>query len=616
MAYTPFNWTDRNVQNPRQYKDQNNNVLILTPDPGTVTEEGTPVTAQRMNALEQGLYTETQTPTNSITAEETVASISLPSTVFEGKLEAVLKGNTVVNLLGSDGDCESTSIWTPVNCTIALDSTNKLFESNCIKITIGTNGCNVYKTTGVIGLDASKYYITTAYIKNYNATDVTINDGVQEPSHSNSTSWTRKGFKVPIGSTTTQYNFAMNGEPGQYAFIDALMVMEVTVDEYNNLTVEQILPKYPYHNSVKSTDHIRIKSYLGDEYTQSIIPVDLKSVGSINDEFDCNAGKFIKNISDWATLSGNAYTWVFYSGGATPDYKIIGPDYTFVNSIANSEHVLRYDLTKLTHYDGGTSGANGSTLYSDNKLYLFPSNVEVGWLEAWGTGTSFTGMTWGGLIKAYMNGWRLTTANTNVASCVWTGIKSGTTKSGASGYTDVTTIIDTGFTPYKMIYQLATPEVSYYLPANLQAYPSGTIIQEGYVTDWGRYDNGIDTGYPAYPIDSLDYVNLIDPETGMLTPVDLADCTVSSDGLSFTISSASIGDYYDFGYTTSGLTTVGTLEYSYNTNLKAQVNSNTEMIANIDKKVNIVQKQVITSNDNQDALKRTTFQIAMSGWRF
>ena len=53
--YNPTNWKDRIVQFPNRYKDQNDNVLTLTQDPGTVAQEGTLVEAEKMNNIESGI---------------------------------------------------------------------------------------------------------------------------------------------------------------------------------------------------------------------------------------------------------------------------------------------------------------------------------------------------------------------------------------------------------------------------------------------------------------------------------------------------------------------------------------------------------------------------------
>lgn len=53
--YKKTNWLDRIVQFPNRYKDQNNNVLTLTQDPGEVAQDGTMVEAEIMNNIEDGI---------------------------------------------------------------------------------------------------------------------------------------------------------------------------------------------------------------------------------------------------------------------------------------------------------------------------------------------------------------------------------------------------------------------------------------------------------------------------------------------------------------------------------------------------------------------------------
>jgi hypothetical protein len=57
MPYTPTVWQDRIVEKPRTYTLTNNpdGTVTLTPAPGTVVQEGTPVNAIRLNNLE-GIY--------------------------------------------------------------------------------------------------------------------------------------------------------------------------------------------------------------------------------------------------------------------------------------------------------------------------------------------------------------------------------------------------------------------------------------------------------------------------------------------------------------------------------------------------------------------------------
>ena len=56
MSYTPFNWLPRLGQGLNKFTDQTTGqVLTLNSTPDSITQEGTPFSAARMNALEQGL---------------------------------------------------------------------------------------------------------------------------------------------------------------------------------------------------------------------------------------------------------------------------------------------------------------------------------------------------------------------------------------------------------------------------------------------------------------------------------------------------------------------------------------------------------------------------------
>ena len=58
MAYTKQLWEDRIVEKPMTYMMATNEdgTVTLTPVPGTITNEGSKVNAERMNHIEQGIY--------------------------------------------------------------------------------------------------------------------------------------------------------------------------------------------------------------------------------------------------------------------------------------------------------------------------------------------------------------------------------------------------------------------------------------------------------------------------------------------------------------------------------------------------------------------------------
>lgn len=348
-----------------------------------------------------------------------------------------------------------------------------------------------------------------------------------------------------------------------------------------------------------------------EKYTETtaIIPSELKQVSdSIRDTFDANLGVHTNYISDWVDLSGNAFTWLF-SADNIGNKRIQTSEFLSNKGALNTSLFIKYNLEKLEYDASGTIG-NTFIDYANGRVALTILDTDSGWDETWVSGTSFTGMTWTNLIKAYMNGWKLTTANTNVASCVWTGIASGTTQSGSGGYTHVTTTIDTGYTPYQMIYQLATPIVTNYYPNVLTAEPSGTVYVYPFIADYDFYDSGCGVSDTTYPINFLEYVNVVDKDTGALSPVDISTCTVATGGLSFTSTALSASDLVDFGYTYKELSTIPTIEYSYPTNLKATVDGNTNNIRDLDKK----QEQTTTAlNLKTDEIARDLKILKLMG---
>ena len=56
MSYVKHVWAARVGTGLNRFKDQNDNVLTLTPFPEAVTTPGTPFSAEWMNELEQGVY--------------------------------------------------------------------------------------------------------------------------------------------------------------------------------------------------------------------------------------------------------------------------------------------------------------------------------------------------------------------------------------------------------------------------------------------------------------------------------------------------------------------------------------------------------------------------------
>ncbi|MBO8161167.1 MAG: hypothetical protein H0Z24_05975 [Thermosipho sp. (in: Bacteria)] len=189
-----------------------------------------------------------------------------------GQVSVTVKGRTYTNLLGSDGDCEDTSKFTPYHSQATLDSTNKVFGNNSIKITIDTGyTLGSIDTQDLLSkMKQGSYYFASAYLKNGNATDMyLVYNGVYDTTNVKSSLVSDNNFKrVGLKISPTYFDTAssaklgvvVEGTEGQYGYVDGVMLVEITEEEYNNLTVDELLEKYPYVSGTKSTNSVRVKS--------------------------------------------------------------------------------------------------------------------------------------------------------------------------------------------------------------------------------------------------------------------------------------------------------------------------------------------------------------------
>jgi hypothetical protein len=159
-----------------------------------------------------------------------------------------IQGKTVINLLGKDGNCEdaSSSVWGVWQCTTTLDSSNKVFGSNSLKVVATNTTGNMTKNMlGVI--DKTKYYCFSAYLKNFNITNgvcVALEASGDTYKNGNivtdTTNFTRSFLKIQptdIDNSTAilLHPVSFGGaSTGQYAYVDGVMLEEITQAQYND----------------------------------------------------------------------------------------------------------------------------------------------------------------------------------------------------------------------------------------------------------------------------------------------------------------------------------------------------------------------------------------------
>jgi hypothetical protein len=301
------------------------------------------------------------------------------------------------------------------------------------------------------------------------------------------------------------------------------MLVEITQDEYNNLTVDELLEKYPYVNGTKSTLNTRLRSVGKNIYN-----------GEYYDGYLWANGD---------TLTANA-NWQ-----CTPRIRVL-PNTEYTISVKNDINLViegqdeNYNATGqlLASSTITTSGTQFTT--SSNTKYIVINHEKIA-----------TGTFSDNLIQ----------------------IEEGSSATTLEEYKESTTYIDEEI---RSLPNGVKDEIN----VTVQSFENGTLYVEQTVRDSGIYSGGLSVSNANLPIDSLEAVYKVKGDTK--TPVDLSNCTVATDGLSFTITGATDGEKYEFIYSyPSELGTIPEIEYSVPLNRSAQIDGNTNMINQLSKEL-------------------------------
>ncbi|KZE77582.1 hypothetical protein AV654_21140 [Paenibacillus elgii] len=218
------------------------------------------VTEQDMNRIEQGLKDAYENSLISPPPEQVNLGYGLQ--VVDAKRTAPLeniciKGRTLVNLLGRDGNFESSPTgWSNFQSTTVFDTANKSYGLQSLKVNITSTSGGIVRTGQTF--KAGKYYLVSADIKNGNASlaFISLDSLGQSNTVSDKTKFSIAYRKVnPASDTTINVSLLVNGAVDQYAYFDGVRIYEITQTEYNaidSMTPEQISVKWPYVDDIKS----------------------------------------------------------------------------------------------------------------------------------------------------------------------------------------------------------------------------------------------------------------------------------------------------------------------------------------------------------------------------
>lgn len=228
------------------------------------------VTEQDMNRIEQGLKDAYENSMTSPPPEQVNLGYGLQ--VVDAKRTAPLenvtiKGRTLVNLLGRDGNCEDISRWTAIKSTLNSDTTNKILGNSSLKIasdsTIGT-GHFAYISNYIIS--DSSLYLLLGSVKpisgeakivpiTFKDSTVTGDYGTWVRTISDTTQFSFVAFKFKPNRGSNKLELRLITSDGASASFDAIALYEITQAEFDaidNMTSEQIAAKWPYVDDMKN----------------------------------------------------------------------------------------------------------------------------------------------------------------------------------------------------------------------------------------------------------------------------------------------------------------------------------------------------------------------------
>ncbi|ANY74536.1 hypothetical protein BBD41_19260 [Paenibacillus ihbetae] len=210
--------------------------------------------SQAIEALQQRLDTEERRevvlqPGLQIVNEERSAPFSLSG----------IKGRTLVNLLGRDGNCENVSRFTPWQATLAAETVNKTQGNQSLKITTTATPGGSGALTGFPVKEGS-YYLIVAEVRLGSGTSIGayLNGLAYSKGNTNSTDTTKfktvwKAYSVSAAATVYAVGEVV-GPSGSVGYVDAIRVYEISAIDYaalDGMTPEQIAAKYPYVDSLQ-----------------------------------------------------------------------------------------------------------------------------------------------------------------------------------------------------------------------------------------------------------------------------------------------------------------------------------------------------------------------------
>lgn len=267
------------------------------------------------------------------------------------------------NELGTDGNCEDTSKWSASGATGSLDSSNKVYGSNGIKITLSSTTGRISKSFSSLGLVSTKYYLFVADVKNGNATNIKVSaqtiggNAITDISKFN-TSYLKMS-PSNISANTDLYIY-VTGASGQYAYVDGIRIYEIDqatydkIDVLSEFTGEELAKKFPYVDSYMNFVENLYQGFISQPFTTS-------ATVKNNSEFEMEYTPDVLNRNGFVVFNVESNTTYAVSFEA-------------VSSTANNGRLAIYTDDTVITITGYSSGNFTFNTGSNTKVRLYLKN--------------------------------------------------------------------------------------------------------------------------------------------------------------------------------------------------------------------------------------------------
>ncbi|GGJ11564.1 hypothetical protein [Paenibacillus hunanensis] len=326
-----------------------------------------------------------------------------------------VRGRLLLNLLGRAGNFETLTGWTAAGITIAPNTANALYGSNCVQITLGSTTGRVSRAINTV---SGRTYVVAVETRVGTATNARVDvTGQGNGNAITSTSGYQISYmRFTANAATHTVGITVTGANGQTVFADGFRVYEVSPTEYTaftTLTADTFAVKYPYTEGLAGVKNPYAIRWTDSSKSQlaAMLAFDTELLANPSTDADAETeilyvgsdGQYYKT-SIWVRkqLNGMLNWTISASLTGFKEVKVIG----FETYSPATVYPIKYDGTVMQN--ALSNKADVASFDSSGNFYLTATAADTGW------GDNYTPTN--DEIRAYFYGYKMYDSGTYTAA--------------------------------------------------------------------------------------------------------------------------------------------------------------------------------------------------------